>query len=100
MNRIPSAEGVQYTLCLAVRDITDRKHAEEKLLVSEEKFSKAFHLGPDAVTITSAEHGRYIEVNDNFLRLTGFTRDELIGRASLELGVWPIPKIASRSLRF
>jgi two-component system, cell cycle sensor histidine kinase and response regulator CckA len=92
INRIPSADGVQYTLCLVVRDITDRKYAEEKLLVSEEKFSKAFHLGPDAITITSAADGRYIEVNDNFLRLTGFTRDELIGRASLDLGVWANPK--------
>jgi two-component system, cell cycle sensor histidine kinase and response regulator CckA len=92
MNRVPSAANEQYTLCLAVRDITDRKHAEEKLLVSEEKFSKAFHLGPDAITITSAENGRYIEVNDSFLRLTGYTRNELIGRTAVELGVWANPK--------
>jgi two-component system cell cycle sensor histidine kinase/response regulator CckA len=92
MNRVPSADNEQYTLCLAVRDITDRKYAEEKLRVSEEKFSKAFRLGPDAITITSVEHGHYIEVNDNFLRLTGYTRDELIGRAAVELGVWANPK--------
>jgi len=92
MNRIPSADGAQYSLCLAVRDITDRKRAEESLRISEEKFSKAFHLGPDAITITSAEDGRYIEVNDNFLRLTGFTRDELSGRASVDLGIWANPK--------
>ncbi len=88
MNRIPSTEPEQYTLCLAVRDITDRKHAEEKLRVSEEKFSKAFHLGPDIVTITSMGDGRFIEVNDNFLRLTGFTREEVIGHTTLELGLW------------
>ncbi len=92
MNRVPSAANEQYTLCLAVRDITGRKHAEEKLLVSEEKFSKAFHLGPDAVTITSTEDGRYIEVNDSFLRLTGYARNELIGRTAVELGVWANPK--------
>ena len=92
MNRVPSAANDQYTLCLAVRDITGRKHAEEKLLVSEEKFSKAFHLGPDAVTITSTEDGRYIEVNDSFLRLTGYARNELIGRTAVELGVWANPK--------
>jgi PAS domain S-box-containing protein len=92
MNRIPSAVSDQYTLCLAVRDITDRKHAEEKLRVSEEKFSKAFHLGPDLISITSMEDGRFIEVNDNFLRLTGFTRQEVIGRTSLELGLWTNPK--------
>jgi two-component system, cell cycle sensor histidine kinase and response regulator CckA len=92
MNRIPSADPEQHTLCLAVRDITDRKHAEEKLRVSEEKFSKAFHLGPDAVTITSIGDGRFIEVNDNFLLLTGFTREEVIGRTTVELGLWANPK--------
>jgi two-component system cell cycle sensor histidine kinase/response regulator CckA len=92
MNRIPSADTEQHTLCLAVRDITDRKHAEEKLRVSEDKFSKAFHLGPDAITITSMEDGRFIEVNDNFLRLTGFAREEIIGRASVDLPLWANPK--------
>ena len=87
MNRVPSADKDQYTLCLAVRDVTDRKHAEEKLRVSEEKFSKAFHLGPDAIAITSIEDGRFIEVNDTYLRLTGFTRGEIIGRTSVELGL-------------
>src|SRR5271155_3354846 len=92
MNRVPSAGNEPASLCLAVRDITDRKLAEEKLLVSEEKFSKAFHLGPDAVTITSIADGRFLEVNDNFLRLTGYARDEIIGRSTLELGLWANPK--------
>jgi two-component system cell cycle sensor histidine kinase/response regulator CckA len=92
MNRVPSAKSEQYTLCLAVRDVTDRKHAEEKLLVSEEKFSKAFHLGPDAVTITSIADGRFLEVNDNFLRMTGYSRDEILGRTSVELRLWANPK--------
>jgi len=92
MNRVPSADNDQYTLCLAVRDVTDRKLAEEKLLVSEEKFSKAFRLGPDAITITAIADGRFLEVNDNFLRLTGFTRNEIIGRSSVELGLWANPK--------
>jgi len=92
MNRVPSVESDQYTLCLAVRDVTDRKLAEEKLLVSEEKFSKAFRLGPDAITITAIADGRFLEVNDNFLRLTGLTRNEIIGRSSVELGLWANPK--------
>ena len=92
MNRVPSADNDQYTLCLAVRDVTGRKLAEEKLLVSEEKFSKAFRLGPDAITITAIADGRFLEVNDNFLRLTGFTRNEIIGRSSVELGLWANPK--------
>jgi two-component system cell cycle sensor histidine kinase/response regulator CckA len=92
MNRVPSADKDQYTLCLVVRDVTDHKHAEEKLLVSEEKFSKAFHLGPDAVTITSIADGRFLEVNDNFLRMTGYSRDEILGRSSVELGLWANPK--------
>jgi len=92
MNRVPSADNDQYTLCLAVRDVTSRKLAEEKLFVSEEKFSKAFRLGPDAITITAIADGRFLEVNDNFLRLTGLTRNEIIGHSSVELGLWANPK--------
>lgn len=80
------------TLCMVVRDITGRKQAEEKLRVSEEKFSKAFQASPDAIVISSLADGRLLEVNDVFVRLSGFTREEAIGRTSVELGLWVNPK--------
>jgi len=69
---------------------------EEALRFSEEKFAKAFRASPDAITITTLEEGRYIEVNDSFLRLSGYTREEVIGRTSLELNLWAEPADRAR----
>lgn len=76
----------------AVRNITERKQSEDKLRISEEKFSKAFNNSPLWFVITGLEDGVYIEVNETFLAQTGFQRQEVIGRSSLELGIWPDPK--------
>ena len=82
----------------AQRELAERKRAEEALRQSEDKFSKAFHGSPDWVTITTLKDGRYIDVNDAFLRITGFSRDEVIGRTSIELGIWVDPEDHKRAL--
>src|SRR5262249_9777448 len=71
------------TLGMAV-DITERKQVEEALKKSEEKFSKAFRQSPLMLTLTRAKDGRFLEVNETKERLTGWSRDELIGRTSVE----------------
>jgi PAS domain S-box-containing protein len=71
-----------------VRDITQQKRIEHALRKSEEKFSKAFKASPAAMAIVSLENGRYIEVNDNFLQVSGFQKDEVIGHTPIELHVW------------
>jgi PAS domain S-box-containing protein len=68
------------------RDITDSKRAEEALRESEEKFSKAFHDAPVLMAISERESGRYLDVNEKCLALTGYTREEIIGRTSDEIG--------------
>jgi PAS domain S-box-containing protein len=62
--------------------------ATEALRLSEEKFAKAFRISPDAILISSFVDGRIIEANDSFLRITGYTREEVIGHPTEELGVW------------
>jgi PAS domain S-box-containing protein len=69
-------------------DITEKKIAEEKLRESEERFAKAFNASPLALTITSLKTGKLIEVNETFVRTTGYSREEAIGRATVELGLW------------
>jgi PAS domain S-box-containing protein len=71
-----------------VQDITDRKTAEKALHDSEEKFRTAFHSNPEAMTITTLADGVYLDVNDAFLRVTGFSRDDVMGRKSLHVGSW------------
>jgi PAS domain S-box-containing protein len=62
-------------------DITKRKSAEEK-------FHKAFNASPEPIAITTVSEGRFIDVNESFLRSTGHRREEVIGRTSLELKYW------------
>jgi PAS domain S-box-containing protein len=69
-------------------DITERKRNEKALIDSEDKFSKAFKTSPEAISIASLEDGKYIDVNDLFLKITGFKRDEVIGHTSSEINVW------------
>ncbi|HEY2170376.1 MAG TPA: PAS domain S-box protein [Candidatus Angelobacter sp.] len=71
-----------------VQDITERKAAEEALRESEEKFRTAFHSNPEAMTITTLADGVYLDVNDAFLRVTGFSREDVMGRKSVHVGSW------------
>ncbi|MFL5518129.1 MAG: PAS domain S-box protein, partial [Gemmatimonadales bacterium] len=73
------------------RDITERKRAEEALRFSEDKFAKAFQSSPLRVSISTLNEGRFVEVNETFLRDHGFTREQVIGRTSPELGLWAEP---------
>jgi PAS domain S-box-containing protein len=72
----------------SLRNITKRKQAEASLRESEEKFSKAFRSSPETIVISRLSDGTMLDVNDTFLRLTGYTRKEVINHRSVELGIW------------
>ncbi len=65
---------------------------EDALRESEERFAKAFNSSPLAVSITSLATGKLIEVNETFVNLTGYSREEAIGRTTDELGLWEKPR--------
>jgi PAS domain S-box-containing protein len=73
------------------RDITTQKRAAEALHSSEERFKKAFHAGPDAMVISRISDGTILEVNDSFVSLTGYQRDELIGKSAAVLNLFVDP---------
>lgn len=72
-------------------DIEKRSLVEEALRKSEEKFSKAFHNIPDALVVSLAVDGTVLEVNESFSRITGFSRDEVIGKNAIDLKIWSSP---------
>ena len=75
----------------AATDITERKASEEKLRLSEEKFSKAFRSSPMSITLTNFETGRLLEINDSTVRMFGFSKNEAIGISTLDLNIWVNP---------
>ena len=50
-------------------------------------FSHIFHASPIAMTINALADGRYVDVNDSYVRLIGFSREEMIGRRAVDLGI-------------
>ena len=80
------------------RDITERKRAEEMLRQSEEKFSRLFKLSPDAISLSEPESGVLVDVNETFTELSGYSREELVGRSTLELGLFENPEARAELL--
>jgi len=69
-------------------DVTERRQEEERQRQAEERFEKAFRASPAAISITTVKEGRFVDVNEAFVRLTGRKREDVIGRTALELGAW------------
>lgn len=70
-------------------DNTERKLADIALLQSRQMLSAAFEACPVAASIASTVNGRFIEANASYERDLGWKREELIGRTSLEINLWP-----------
>ncbi len=73
------------------RDITESKRAEAALRESEEKFRLTFDFSPDAVNVNRLEDGMFVDINEGFMQATGYSREEVIGRTSLEINIWHDP---------
>ena len=71
-----------------LRDITEVRRVQDELRRSSEMFAKAFHATPMVLAVSSVPCQRVIDVNDAGLKLIGRTRDEIIGKTSIDLGLW------------
>ncbi len=77
------------TGCICVsRNIDRRKQAESALKLSNALFQTAFAISPDAVTLNRLRDGVYTMVNDGFAALTGYSREEVVGKTTEQLGIW------------
>jgi len=91
-------DGVPCVLTIS-RDISDAKAAElmlaeatKALRTSEERYRKVFQTSLDAITLTRIDNRQYIDVNQAFLDVMGFERDEVIGKTPEELNIWTDPR--------
>ncbi|ARU30448.1 hypothetical protein CAP31_01305 [Sulfuriferula sp. AH1] len=69
----------------------ERKQAVEVLRISEEKFAKTFRNSPNPISISTLAEGRLIDVNEAWMRITGYGYDEAIGHTTEELDIWKHP---------
>ena len=84
--------------CGFARDITERRRAEKELRESEKKFSMIFQNAPALIGINDLETGIYLEVNDEVCRVTGYRREEIVGRRGPEIG-WTKPAESEALMR-
>ncbi len=78
------------------KDQANRKRVEKALRESEEKFRLAFRTSPDSININRLSDGMYIDMNEGFTKIMGYAREDVIGKTSLELGIWNDPKERER----
>ena len=95
---IYDSEGRRVSAVAAFIDISERKRAEEALRESEERFAKAFLTSPDALVISRLADGAILEANDSFVSLSGYDRDEVIGKSPIDLGLYVDPSDRRRML--
>jgi len=72
-----------------VRDISDIKETERRLRESEEKFRQIFEKSADIVVVSNLDTGTIVEVNDQFVKRSGATREQVVGRSDVEFGFFP-----------
>ena len=72
---------------------------KKELVEAEDKYNKAANASPSIISVTTLKEGKFLDINDNFTRILGYTRDEVIGHTSFELDLWKDQKFRERVFR-
>ena len=101
-NRVVATQTGDIQVLSIGQDITDRKQAEDALRESEKRFSRIFRSNPAPQVISDIDTGYIIDVNDRWLDMLGYSREEVIGRTSREVGeagIWADPSERDRIVK-
>lgn len=92
-------QGTPIKLLGVALDITERKQAEITLRESEERFSKVFQSSPVGIAISTFPDGVVLDVNDSYLALLGYQRQDIIGQRTMDLEIWENQAERDRQIR-
>ena len=73
---------------VTTKDITKLNKLRQNLKKSEEQFRQAFMNIPDAFQINKVSDATFVDVNEHFLKYTGYTRKELLGKTPQDINIW------------
>lgn len=79
-------------IVVLLRERSKRKRVPAGLNESEERFAKVFRSSPQPMVLTTLKEGRILDVNESALQMSGYTSDEIIGRTSMDIGVFSTPE--------
>lgn len=88
---IRNNSGAIVGVVLVFSDVSEKHQTQAALRESEERYRTAFVTSPDAVNINRLSDGLYVDVNDGFVRLTGWKREQVIGKTSKQIQIWQDP---------
>ena len=89
------AEDIGYG-AVSLRRRRAKEQAEAALIENQQSLRALFDLSPDATVVTRARDGVLLDVNDSFLGMTGWSREQVLGRSSVYLGLWVNPGMRDR----
>lgn len=82
-----------------VHDVTERRAAQKALRASEQRYRTIFQMSQDAIAISRLSDQTYIEVNQAFLDIIGYDRDEVIGRTREQMDIWVDPRARQKMIQ-
>lgn len=95
----PTHEELKQWVEALQKELFECRQEKEALRESEESYRIIMASAPDSITIRRRHDGRYIEINDAFCRLTGYSREEVIGKSPLELNLLVDPSEGKRFVK-
>ncbi|MGE4267311.1 MAG: PAS domain S-box protein [Deferribacterales bacterium] len=74
------------------KKVDELQKSEELARQNEEMFINAFRTSQDAINLNDIDSGVYIQINNGFSMIMGYTPEEVVGKSSLDLNIWKNPE--------